>query len=139
MTTGDWRLRSGWEERVITEKASRPQARNLERLHEPGYAQQLLRRTRGSSNFAVPFTIIVFITVLFMLPRVNPINRDTFKHTPVAVGAVLAFAGGWWLLSARTWFKGPMVGGTPEELRAIEAELSGAAEPALAAGQGAAD
>ena len=30
----------------------------------------------------------------------------------------------WWLLSARKWFTGPKVMGTPEELAAIERELS---------------
>jgi len=68
---------------------------------------------------------VVFITILFMLPQVTPITRDTFNYASVAVGVVVLFAGGWWLLSARTWFKGPRVQGTPEELAAIERELSG--------------
>jgi hypothetical protein len=41
----------------------------------------------------------------------------------VAVGVVLVFSGGYWLLSARKWFTGPKIQGTPEELAAIEAEL----------------
>jgi hypothetical protein len=41
----------------------------------------------------------------------------------VAVGVVVLLAGGWWLLSARKWFKGPKVQGTPEELARIEREL----------------
>jgi hypothetical protein len=36
---------------------------------------------------------------------------------------VIGFAGIWWLVSARKWFKGPKVLGTPEELAAIEADL----------------
>ncbi len=32
-------------------------------------------------------------------------------------------AGGWYFLSARRWFKGPKVQGSPEELAAIEREL----------------
>jgi len=66
---------------------------------------------------------VCFITVLFMLPTVSPITRDTFNYTPVAVGVVVLFSGGWWLISARKWFKGPKVQGTPEELAAIEREL----------------
>ena len=31
--------------------------------------------------------------------------------------------GVWWLSSAKNWFKGPKVQGTPEELAAIEREL----------------
>lgn len=67
---------------------------------------------------------VVFICVLFVLPQFSPINVDTFNYAPVAVGVVLLFSGGWWLLSARRWFTGPQVQGTPEELAAIEHELT---------------
>lgn len=66
---------------------------------------------------------VAFISVLFMLPTTSPVTRLTFNYTPLAVLAVLGFAGGWWLLSARRWFTGPKVEGTPEELAAIEREL----------------
>ncbi|HEV2373256.1 MAG TPA: amino acid permease [Streptosporangiaceae bacterium] len=68
---------------------------------------------------------VAFITVLFMLPTANPITWKTFNYTPVAVLVVLGFAGIWWLVSARKWFRGPKVQGTPEELAAIERELAG--------------
>lgn len=64
-----------------------------------------------------------FISVLFMLPQKNPVEASTFNYTPVAVLAVLGFAGIWWLVSARRWFTGPKVQGTPEELAAIERDL----------------
>jgi len=64
-----------------------------------------------------------FITVLFMLPQVSPVTVTTFNYAPVAVLVVLGFAGVWWLVSARHWFKGPKVQGSPEELAAIEREL----------------
>jgi hypothetical protein len=38
------------------------------------------------------------------------------------IGVVL-FAGGWWLLSAKNWFKGPKVQGSAAELAAIERDL----------------
>jgi len=66
---------------------------------------------------------VAFISVLFMLPTTSPVTRSTFNYTPLAVLAVLGFAGGWWLLSARKWFTGPKVQGTPEELAAVEREL----------------
>ncbi|MEO6712109.1 MAG: amino acid permease, partial [Mycobacteriales bacterium] len=66
---------------------------------------------------------VAFISILFMLPQVKPVTRNTFNYAPVAVAAVLGFAGIWWLASARKWFTGPRVQGTPEELAAIEAEL----------------
>jgi amino acid transporter len=77
---------------------------------------------------------VAFITILFVLPTVTPITRDNFNYTIVAVGAVLVFSGGWWLLSARKWFVGPRVQGSPEELAAIERELSGIGAPMPVAG-----
>jgi amino acid permease (GABA permease) len=66
---------------------------------------------------------VVFITVLFMLPTVSPIDATTFNYTPVAVLVVLGFAGIWWLLSARNWFTGPKVQGTAEELAEVERDI----------------
>jgi amino acid permease (GABA permease) len=67
---------------------------------------------------------VCFISVLFMLPTAYPVTWTNFNYTPVAVLVVLGFAGGWWLVSARHWFVGPKVQGTPEELAAIERELA---------------
>ncbi len=67
---------------------------------------------------------VVFICIVFCFPYYKPYNSlTTFNWTPIAVGAVIGFAGIWWGVSARKWFKGPKVQGTPEELAAIEAEL----------------
>ncbi len=67
---------------------------------------------------------VAFITVLFMLPTASPVTLKTFNYTPFAVLAVLGFAGIWWLVSARKWFKGPKVQGSTEELAAMERELA---------------
>ena len=67
---------------------------------------------------------VAFITVLFMLPQVSPVTLGTFNYAPVAVLVVLGFAGGYWALSARRWFTGPVVQGTPAELAAIEREIN---------------
>jgi len=66
---------------------------------------------------------VVFICILFMLPQYAPVTVNTFNYAPVAVLAVVGFAGIWWLVSAKNWFHGPRVQGTPEELAAIEREL----------------
>ena len=67
---------------------------------------------------------IVFIAILFCLPQVAPGNTlSTFNYSIVAVGVVVLYSGGYWLLSAKNWFKGPKVQGSPEELAQIEAEL----------------
>ena len=67
---------------------------------------------------------VVIITILFMLPQVWPVHWANFNYTVVAVLAVLGFAGIWWIASARTWFTGPKVQGSPEELAEIERELT---------------
>ena len=61
-----------------------------------------------------------------MLPEVafNGINWDTFNYAPIAVGVVLLFSGGYWLISARKWFKGPVSQGDESKLQSIEAEFS---------------
>ena len=71
---------------------------------------------------AVIWVVIIFF--LFMLPQFGPIGRLTFNYTPIAVAVVIGYAGLSWLVSARKWFTGPKVQGTPEELAAIEHELS---------------
>ncbi len=71
---------------------------------------------------AVTWVVIIFF--LFMLPQFGPISRLTFNYAPIAVAVVIGYAGITWLVSARKWFTGPKVQGTPEELAAIERELS---------------
>ena len=70
---------------------------------------------------------IAFIAILFVLPQVSPGNTlATFNYAILAVAVVLIYAGGYWFLSARNWFKGPKVQGTAEELARIESELAAA-------------
>ncbi len=66
---------------------------------------------------------VIFIFVLFMLPQALPITTSTFNYTPLVFIVVLGGAGVWYAVSAKNWFKGPKVQGTPEELAAIEREL----------------
>jgi len=76
---------------------------------------------------------VIFIVVLFLLPQASPITALNFNYAPVAVGVVLVFAGGWWLLSARRWFTGPKVQGSAEELATIERQLIDIAAPVATA------
>jgi amino acid permease (GABA permease) len=72
----------------------------------------------------IAVTWVAIISILFILPVYSPITRSNFNYTIVAVAVVLGFAGIYWLVSAKNWFKGPKVQGTPEELAAIEHELA---------------
>jgi len=63
---------------------------------------------------------VAFISVLFMLPTATPITASNFNYTPVVVLGVIVIVTVWWLVSARNWFKGPIVQGSEAELEAIE-------------------
>jgi amino acid transporter len=79
---------------------------------------------RWSRPIGIVATIwVVFISILFMLPLVQPINITTFNYTPVVFIVVIGGVSLWWLASAKRWFTGPKVQGTPEELAAIERDL----------------
>lgn len=50
---------------------------------------------------------VIVVTVLFCLPVAYPVRRDNLNYAPIAVGGVLILSLGYWVLSARHWFKGP--------------------------------
>ena len=45
------------------------------------------------------------------------------NYAPIAVVGTFLLVGGWWLLSAHKWFKGPIAQGSEEELERIEVVL----------------
>jgi amino acid transporter len=78
---------------------------------------------RWSRPIGIVATIwVAVIFVLFMLPQA-PVTIQSFNYTPVVFLVVLGGASLWYFVSAKNWFKGPKVQGTPEELLAIEREL----------------
>jgi amino acid transporter len=85
----------------------------------------------GSRYKLVGWTAVIwvaFISILFILPtgpggvpwHTAKFRWTLFNYAPVAVLGTLLLVGGWWLLSARNWFKGPVAQGTAEELAQIE-------------------
>jgi len=81
---------------------------------------------------------IFFISIVFLLPFASvgiPGNEgftwDFVNYTPITVGGALLLFGGWYLLSAHRWFKGPIRQGTDEELERIEREYE-RAQPGIA-------
>jgi amino acid transporter len=79
---------------------------------------------RWSRPIGIVATIwVAIIFVLFMLPQAFPVTIQSFNYTPVVFLVVLGGAGLWYFTSAKNWFKGPKVQGTPEELAAIERDL----------------
>jgi amino acid transporter len=87
---------------------------------------------------------IVFICFVFLLPTFKggvPFQAGflwlDLNYTPIMVGGAFLLFGGWYLLSAKKWFKGPVRQGTAEELAQIEAgyESSPGAPATSPAGQ----
>jgi amino acid transporter len=82
---------------------------------------------------------IAIICILFLLPLfpdgipgkasgnhyLLDVNWVDVNYAPLTVGGAFIFFGGWWILSAKRWFKGPVRMGSEEELGRIEAGLSG--------------
>lgn len=92
------------------------------------------RFTKGPFNlgmFSIPIAVIavtwiLFISIVFVLPEVNPVDSQTLNYTIVAVGIVISYSLGFWLvslltvlhsgdqlmrtcqISARKWFTGPI-------------------------------
>lgn len=77
---------------------------------------------------------ICFITIIFCLPNVSPIDSQTLNYTPVAVGIVLVATLGSWFLWARTWFVGPIRHIEAEHL-GVDVDEPGALERAEAEGK----
>ena len=50
---------------------------------------------------------------------------EAVNYAPILVGGALLLFGGWWVLSAKKWFKGPVRMGTEEELERLEEEQLG--------------
>ena len=80
---------------------------------------------------------VVVITVVFFLPQFYPwipgkrvagsnvnVGLNNFNWSGPVMLAIFLIIGAWWLASAKKWFAGPQVQGTPEELLAIERELA---------------
>jgi amino acid transporter len=89
-------------------------------------AWSLGRHYRWVGSLAVAWTF--FVCVLFLLP-VTPggipgnedFSWDVVNYAPLTVGGALLLFGGWYFLSARRWFKGPVrEGATDEELESVE-------------------
>ncbi|KAI0668213.1 amino acid transporter [Trametes maxima] len=77
------------------------------------YRRRFVRGPFHLGAFSYPVAIvaclwILFISIAFILPQANPVDSQTLNYTIVAVGIVLAYSMGFWILSARKWFTGPI-------------------------------
>jgi hypothetical protein len=100
------------------------------RLRNKGF-QQGPWNLKGYSQIVGWLSVIwvVFISVLFFAPLFpqwkwwssTDINSANYTGPLILISFIAV--GLWWVASAKKWFKGPKVQGSPEELAAIEREL----------------
>ena len=81
---------------------------------------------------------IAFISLVFLMPAVpqgipwhSDFSWQLSNYTLLTVGGAFVLFGGWYLVSAHKWFKGPIRQGSEEDLARIEREY-GEAAPAPA-------
>jgi len=85
------------------------------------YRASFVRGPFHLGAFSYPIAVvsvlwILFISIVFILPELNPVNSQTFNYAIVAVGIVIVYSMGFWLLSARKWFTGPVKQIAAEEM-----------------------
>ena len=81
---------------------------------------------------------IALICILFILPIApagvpwdDAFDWNVVNYAPITVGGAFLLFGGWYVLSAKRWFKGPVRQGTEEELEQLEAQLESQSRPEL--------
>jgi len=107
----------------------------LGRRFDPG-AWTLGKHYRWIDSIALAW--IVIITILFIMP-VTPtgipfhagFTWTVVNYAPITMIAALLLIGGWWLISARHWFRGPVRQASPEELETADPDLIAAEADAV--------
>ena len=79
-------------------------------------------RSCGSSSSRIVFLMPPYS---ISAPWEDGFTWEAVNYAPILVGGALLLFGGWWVLSANKWFKGPVRMGTEEELEQIEEEQLG--------------
>jgi hypothetical protein len=77
------------------------------------YAKKFVRGPFHLGRFSYPVAVVAvvwvaFIVIAFILPTENPVNSQTLNYSIVAVGIILTYSMGFWAISARKWFTGPI-------------------------------
>ncbi|KAF5368040.1 hypothetical protein D9758_004481 [Tetrapyrgos nigripes] len=85
------------------------------------YRKEFVRGPFHLGKFSYPVSVlavlwIMFISIAFVLPQKNPVDSQTLNYTIVAVGIILVYSIGFWIISARKWFNGPVKQIAAEEM-----------------------
>ena len=75
---------------------------------------------------------VALVCIIFLMPTVpagipgkDEFDWNLVNYAPLTVGGAFVLFGGWWILSAKNWFKGPIRQGDEAELARIEAQYQG--------------
>jgi amino acid transporter len=93
---------------------------------EPG-AWSLGRNYKWIDAIAIGWVALITLLFIFPLYKAGLPWEDDFSweltnYTILWFAAIGLVFGGWWMVSAKNWFKGPVPQGTEEELERIEAQ-----------------
>ncbi|KAF9467523.1 APC amino acid permease [Collybia nuda] len=85
------------------------------------YHKKFVRGPFHLGLFSFPVAIaaiawIAFISIAFILPQINPVDSQSLNYAIVAVAIVITYSVGFWLISARKWFSGPVKQISAEEM-----------------------
>jgi hypothetical protein len=64
------------------------------------------------------------LQVIFVLPTAYPVTQQNLNYASAAVGGYFFLAGGYWILDAHRWFKGPVSNVSTEEFESMDAKLA---------------
>ncbi|KAF8516892.1 APC amino acid permease [Gautieria morchelliformis] len=103
------------------------------------YRRNFVKGPFHLGSFSYPVAIaavlwIMFISIVFILPQINPVTSQTLNYAIVAVGIVMTYSLGFWFISARRWFTGPVQQIREEELN-VEVSDPAASEKAKGEGE----
>ena len=80
------------------------------------------RHRSRSSGSALITILFVFPLYKAGLPWEDDFSWELTNYTVLWFAGIGIVFGGWWLVSAKNWFKGPVRMGTEEELERLEEE-----------------
>ena len=92
---------------------------------EPRTALQVARRRSRSCGSVLITILFIFPLYTVGLPWNNPFDWQFTNYTILWFAGIGLVFGGWWALSAKNWFTGPVRMGSEEELARLEAEQAG--------------
>lgn len=50
----------------------------------------------------------VFLSIVFIFPNYMPVSKENMNYTVLIIGFTFIMTGGWWIIDANKWYKGPV-------------------------------